>query len=216
VGHDPPPDPPPEAPLAPVPAAPQPIVPPQRADARPDPDPGAADLALDVPVSDVDAGAIRVDVPTAPSAATGRIEGRVWHPKAKGGRPWAFANGHVGGFRFGDFADDRRAGIAFQADENGRFHVDGVPAESTVAGFPYQVYDVISSFAWQIVVAKNQTTILGAFQPGDPRRFTLAFAIGDGSGARYSSAAGLAAARKVDNVTVTAAMLALAVVSEVS
>ena len=95
------------------------------------------------------------------------------------------------------------AGIAFQADENGRFKVDRVPVGLTTVGFPYQVFDVINSYTWSALVVEGQTTKVRAFEPEGAAEFTLAFAIGDGSKAQYESGTGLGASRKVDNVTVS-------------
>ncbi len=165
--------------------------------------PGTA-LALDVPDAGLDVGTVRIDVPT----ATGRVEGRVWHPKEKGGEPWAFAKGYIGGFWFEGLGDENDQGIVFQADEGGRFKVDRVPAGLTTVGFPYQVFDVINSHTWNTLVVEGQTTTVRAFEPEGRREFTLAFAIGDGSEAQYQSGTGLGAARKVDNVTVSSRMFA--------
>ncbi len=60
-------------------------------------------------------GVVSIDFPT----ATGRVEGRVWHRKSKGGGVWAFAKGYVGGFRFQGMGDNDRRSIEFQADEYG-------------------------------------------------------------------------------------------------
>jgi hypothetical protein len=155
-------------------------------------------LALDVPGAGLDAGTIRIDVPT----KTGRIEGRVWHPKSESMGVWAFASGYVGGFRYADIPLGDGVSFELQADENGRFKVDGVPAGLTTVGFPYQVGDVVSSYTWSALVVEAQTTVVHAFDPEGHREFTLAFAIGDGSKAQYESGTGLGAARKVHNVTI--------------
>jgi hypothetical protein len=162
--------------------------------------------ALDVPAAGLDAGTVRIDFPSV--AATGRIEGRVWHPKDKGGEPWSFAKGYVGEFVFEGVDDVDSRSIVFQADENGRFAVDHVPVGLTIVGFPNQVFDFVTSYAWEALVVEGQTTVVHAFDPEEPRRFTLAFDIGDGSKAQYESGTGLGAARKVDNVTITSRFFA--------
>jgi hypothetical protein len=160
-------------------------------------------LGLDVPGTGLDVGTVHIDL----STAFGRIQGRVWHPKDKGGDLWAFADGYVGGFRFqGAELDDH--GIAFQADENGRFQVNRVPVGLTTVEFPFQYYDVIDSYTWSALVVEGQTTVLNAFDPEQRRDLTLTFAIGDGSQAQYDSGTGLGAARKVDNVTVSSSLFA--------
>ena len=153
-------------------------------------------LALDVPAAGIDVGPVRIDVPT----ASGRIEGRVWRPKSGNGGVWAFANGYVGRLVFQGIED---GGIGFQADEDGRFKVPGVPVGLTRVGFPYQRFDVLLSYTWSALVVEGQTTVVRAFEPEGRRKFTLEFAIGDGSKAHYESGTGLGAARKVDNVTVS-------------
>ncbi len=169
---------------------------------------GAPDttLAVDVPDSGFDVGAVRVDLAT----TTGRIEGQVWHPKSKGGGVWSFAKGYVGRFRFEGIveSDDGRS-FGFQADENGRFKVDRVPAGLTTVGFPYAMYDVINSYTWSTLVVEGKTTVVGAFDPAGLRELTLAFAIGDGSKAQYESGTGLGASRKVDNVTVSSDLFSM-------
>ena len=93
----------------------------------------ATNLAIDVTDADVDLGTLRID---GLGTATGRIEGRVWRPKDKGGGPWAFANGYVvGESRVPglDAGNDRR--MTFQADENGCFTVERVPVGLTTVGF---------------------------------------------------------------------------------
>ncbi len=161
-------------------------------------------LALDVPDAGLDVESVRFDVPT----ATGRVEGRIWRPKEKGGGPWAFAKGSIGGFCWEGLGGDD-GGIEFQADENGRFKVDRVPVGLTTIEFPYIVFDQIMSYTWKALVVEGQTTLLRAFDPEGRRDFTVAFAIGDGSKAQYESGTGLSAARKVDNVTVSSQMLSL-------
>ena len=150
-------------------------------------------------------GIVRIDVPT----TMGRVEGRVWYPKSRGGGVWAFADGYVGGFRFKGLGEDDSRSIAFQADENGHFAVDRVPVGMTTVGFPFQFFDVIDSYRWSALVVEGQTTEVGAFDPEGHREFTLAFAIGDGSKAQYQSGTGLGASRKVDNVTVSTDMASL-------
>ncbi len=162
-------------------------------------------LALDVPGGGLDVGIVRIDVPT----TMGRVEGRVWYPKSRGGGVWAFADGYVGGFRFKGLGEDDSRSIAFQADENGHFAVDRVPGGMTTVGFPFQFFDVIDSYRWSALVVEGQTTEVGAFDPEGHREFTLAFAIGDGSKAQYQSGTGLGASRKVDNVTVSTDMASL-------
>ncbi len=156
-------------------------------------------LAIDVPDAGLDAGVVRIDVPT----AMGRVEGRVWHPNAKEEGVWAFADGYVGEPRLEDLGDDDRRLVRFKADENGRFQVDRVPVGLTTVGFPYQVFDVIETYTWSALVVEGQTTDVRAFDPEGRRWFTLAFEIGDGSKAQFESGSGLGASRKVDNVTVS-------------
>ena len=154
-------------------------------------------LAFDVPDAGFDVGDIRIAVPT----ATGRIEGRVWHPTSRGGGVWAFAKGYVGAYRFAGIGNDR-GGIAFQADENGRFRVEGVPVGLTTVGFPDQVFDVINSYEWSALVVAGQTTEVRAFDPDARRQFTLSFVVGDGSNAQFEAGTGLGASRKVEHVTI--------------
>lgn len=154
-------------------------------------------LAVDVPAAGLNIGTVPLKVPT----ATGRIEGRVWHPKSRGGVPWAFAKGYVGGFVFEGVRDDNESSIEFQADENGRFKVESVPVGLTTVGFPVQVFDVVNSYRWSVLVVEGKTTMVQAFDPDRRSQFTLAFAIGDGSRGQYQSGTGLSAARKVENVT---------------
>jgi hypothetical protein len=163
-------------------------------------------LAIDVPASGLEIGTVRIDFPTATGRAQGRVEGRVWHPKDKGGGPWAFARGSVGGFRFEGLGE---SGIAFQADEFGHFRVDDVPAGLTTVEFPYLTYDVIQSYTWSALVVEGQMTDVRAFDPDGHREFTLNFAIGDGSKAQYESGTGLGAARKVDGVTASPKILSI-------
>lgn len=155
------------------------------------------DLVLDIPGAGVDVGAIRIGVPT--PRATGRVAGRIWHPE---GEPWAFANGFVGGYplSWSPVRTDTWS-FGFIADEDGRFTVDRVPVGPTRVGVPFATFDVIQCHAWKVVVAEGQTTWVDGFNPNAHRRFTLDFAIGDGSRAQYESGTGLGAARKVDNVT---------------
>ena len=143
---------------------------------------------FDVPATGLDVGTVRIDVP----AATGRIEGRVWHPKDKGGGPWAFAKGYIGDLLGCYVYDDRYNTIEFVADENGRFHVNGVPAGLHTVGFQYTVFDMDKSYDWSAVVVEGQTTLVRAFEPDAHRELTLAFAIGDGSKGQYESGTGLA------------------------
>ena len=89
-------------------------------------------LALDVPAAGFNIGTVPLRVPT----ATGRIEGGVWHPKSKGGTPWAFAKGNIGSFVSEDPRDGNENNIAFQADENGRFKIDHVPVGLNTVAFP--------------------------------------------------------------------------------
>ncbi len=153
-------------------------------------------LTLDVPADGLDVGA----VPLATPAATGRIEGRVWRPQDEGGGPWAFARGYVGRGRLAGLGEAEDE-ISFLADEEGRFQLDGVPTGLVEVGFPFQFFDVIDAHVWTAQVAAERTTTIGAFEPEGGRKFTLAFAIGDGSDAQHQSGTGLGAARKVDNVT---------------
>jgi hypothetical protein len=155
-------------------------------------------LALDVPDAGLDMGTLQLKVPT----ATGQIEGQVWHPESQGGGVWALAKGYVGGFRFQGISDENESSIEFQADENGRFKVEHVPVGLTTVGFPFQVFDVISAYKWSVLVVEGKTTVVQAFDPEKQREFSLAIAIGDGSRTQFQSGTGLAAARKVDNVTV--------------
>lgn len=156
--------------------------------------------ALDVTDAGLDVGAVRIDATT----ATGRIEGRVWHPKAEGGGVYAFAEGYVGQFRypFRDTFNDEKSSIEFHADENGRFQVEGVPAGLTAVRIPYGDYHVIQIYSWSVRVVEGRTTVVGAFDSERPREFTLALAIGDGSKAQYESGTGLGASRLVQDVTV--------------
>jgi hypothetical protein len=162
-------------------------------------------LAIDVPAAGLDVGTVRIDVPT---TERGRIEGRVWRPKSEKGGVWAFADGYVGGFVFQGIGIED-GGIEFQADEDGRFKVEGVPIGLTKVGFPYQVVDVINSYRWSALVVEGQTTIVRAFEPEGRRELTLEFAIGDGSKAQYESGTGPGAGRKVDNVTVSSRLFAV-------
>jgi hypothetical protein len=149
-------------------------------------------LALDVPGAGLDAGTIRIDVPT----TFGRVEGRIWRPKPEGGDVWAFADGFVGQWN-----------NRFLTDEDGRFAMECVPAGLTTVEFPYQTFCVIDHHTWSVLVVEGQTTVVRAFDPGERREFTLAFAIGDRSEAQYQSGTGLGASRKVDNVTVSSRLL---------
>ncbi len=152
---------------------------------------------LDVPAAGMDIGTIPLGVTT--PMARGRVAGRIWHPE---GEPWAFARGYVAGLRRDQTADpDGPWKFWFVADEDGRFAVDGVPVGEAVVGVPEAFFDVIETHSWRIVVAEGQTTRVHGFEPDAHRRFTLDFAIGDGSKAQYESGTGLGAARKVDNMT---------------
>ncbi len=164
--------------------------------------------ALDVPASGLDMGTVRLDAPT----ATGRIKGRIWRPKEwrpkdQGGEPWAFAKGYVDPFGVQRLSDERRS-IEFRADEDGHFEVDHVPVGMATVRFRYHVFDVIESVTFSAIVVEGQTTQVGVLDPKPRGKFTLRFAIGDGSEAQYKSGTGLGAARKVDNVTIASHLFA--------
>jgi hypothetical protein len=119
----------------------------------------------------LDAGVIRLAV----SAGTGRVKGRVWHPKSAGGGIWAFAKGNIRESRFDGIFDDQ-LGIAFCADENGRFEIDGVPTGRVTVTFPYEVFDVRREYTWSALVLEGQATLIRPFDPEGRREFTLEFA----------------------------------------
>ena len=69
----------------------------------------------------------------------------------------------------------------FHADENGCFTVERVPVGLTTVGFAVTYFDTIDYCTWSAVVALGQTTVVRPFEPDGPGKFTLAFAIGNGS-----------------------------------
>ena len=155
-----------------------------------------AAFALDVPGAGIDLGTVPFDF----STATGRLEGRVWRPKHQGSGVWAFAKGYVlppqvGGDEGVDHSVDRflnlpADAVEFQADQNGDFRLDGIPAGSVTVGFTYQVFDVIVEIEFSTRVFEGQTTVIHAGEPDGHRDLTLAFAIGDGSREQYVSGTG--------------------------
>jgi hypothetical protein len=152
-------------------------------------------LALDVPDAGLDLGSIRLDLTT----DTGRVEGRAWLPKSIDGGVWAFAKGYieppqVGGDHGVDPFDDRyplgKDAIEFQADENGKFHVDRVPVGLVTVGFSYMPFDAAKVFKWSALIMKGGTTVVHAFDPDVRQDYTLTLAIGDGSQEQYESGVG--------------------------
>jgi hypothetical protein len=164
-------------------------------------------LAVDVPEGGIDTGPIRIEIPP-----RGRIVGRVFRPKSRGGGVWAFADGGVSSPYIKDAEDDPLGirGMKFRADEEGRFTVENVPAGLVTVSFPFQVFDVIHSVDLPAVVVAGRTTSVSAFDPEAKRELPIEFAIGDGSPAQVASGTGFAAARQVENVTATASFFARA------
>ena len=146
---------------------------------------------LDVPKAGCDIGSLRVNVPT----GTGRVAGRVWHPKDE--KPWAFAEGYLEGVRFRGIGDRGSRRIQFRADDNGRFKVDHVPVGFTTLVVPVLISDdMMRNYTWSLWVAQEQTTEIRAFDPDESRGVTLEFTIGDGSKSQYESGTGLGAAER--------------------
>jgi hypothetical protein len=157
-------------------------------------------FALDVPGADMNLGTLPVGI----STATGRVEGRVWRPESLGGGVWALANGYVEPPQVdGDYGIDRpgdrwplaQDAVKFQADKNGRFRLDGIPAGLVTVGITHQAWDVVYVYPWSAVVVDGHTTVVHAFDPGIRQDYTLAFAIGDGSKEQYESGTGQSPSR---------------------
>ncbi|QEH39121.1 hypothetical protein OJF2_77330 [Aquisphaera giovannonii] len=160
-------------------------------------------LLIDVPAEGIDMGALPIRIPV----ATGRIEGRVWHPKGEGGAPWAFGDGYVGDYSpevcetidLDPRGEDHLHSIPFLSDEDGRFRVDRVPVGLNAVSFLYLTGDVQLAYTWYALVAEGQTTRVLAFAPDARRPFTLAPAIGDGSASQFVSGTGLDASRRAED-----------------
>jgi hypothetical protein len=151
--------------------------------------------SLDVPNSNVDAGKIPVNVVTATSV----VEGRIWRPKPRGA-VWALAKGFVmpqqvtGDEGITPFVDRFYRlppdGIEFEADENGRFRIEGVPEGVVTVGFPYAIGHSVKAYEWSVRLLRGQTSTLRAFDPAQPQDLAFAIKVGDGSIAQYESGTG--------------------------
>ncbi len=166
----------------------------------------ATNLAIDVTDADLDLGTLRID---GLGTATGRIEGRVWHPRTRvevpGHSPMGMLSGNL---VFAASTPATTGAVWIQADENGCFTVERVPVGLTTVGFAFTYSHVIDYYTWSAVVVEGQTTVVRPFEPDGRGKFTLAFAVGNGSKSALQSGTGLGAARKVDNVTKSSRLFA--------
>jgi hypothetical protein len=149
----------------------------------------ARTFAIDVPLTGLDLGEIRV-------AGRGRVAGRVFRSNEHGGGPWAFADGraHCPALHFDEM-------VEWMSDEDGRFSVGGVPVGLVKVGFPYMVFDVQHADEWVVQVLEGQTTEVHLLDPVTSRPLTVEFRIGGGSRTHYVTGTGLASKRRVENVT---------------
>jgi len=125
---------------------------------------------------------------------------------------WAFADGYIsfqdssGRSNSDDFQHLKP--ISFKTDENGRFHVNGVPAGMVSVGFSYHITaDIISAHTRNANVLEGKTTEVRFFDTSGDWEVPFEFLVGDGSPAHFSSGTGMGAKRKVANVTSRAPML---------
>ncbi len=140
-------------------------------------------LALDVPGGGLDLGQIRL----AGRPGRGRIHGRVFKSKDRGGGPWRFATGEIAS-RSGAY----RHNIPFMSDEEGWFSVEGVPAGRVSLGFLNIMSDVIEVDTQDVEVSENQTTEMRLLGPAGSRSLAVELRIGDGSKAQCRSGSPLA------------------------
>lgn len=130
---------------------------------------------------------------------TGQIVGRVFHPPDRGNGTWAFAKGEV--FRA---EDDRRFGepMHFRTNKEGRFSLDGIPLGDIDALISYRASaDVVEAHVRRARIIAGQATTVNFFDPAMQESLAIEFIVGDGSKAQFAIGTGLAAARKVGNVT---------------
>jgi hypothetical protein len=92
--------------------------------------------------------------------------------------------------------------IAFRTDEQGRFHVGGVPIGVVGVEVPYSISgDFASAYTRRAVVVEGKTTEVRFFDPSGDWDVNCKPRIGDGSLAQRLTGTGEAAKRRVEDVT---------------
>jgi hypothetical protein len=136
---------------------------------------------------------------------TGRLTGRIFGPEGgeDNGKPWAFASAHIRG-------SDNRHDVkkSLMADEEGRFAVEDVACGDLIVGINYSISaDIVGTYQRIVRVVPGQTTDVRFFDPATRTAAEVDVVIGDGSQAQFETGTGMAASRKVGNVTTRAPML---------
>ena len=110
-------------------------------------------LAIDVPEKGAELGSIHIDVLAHGDGSWAASTIPRTREAVSGPLPTGWVRSPALGKGFNDE-------IRFQADENGRFAVERVPAGLVRVGFPFQVYDVIYAHVWSALVVEGQTAVV--------------------------------------------------------
>lgn len=111
-----------------------------------------------------------LDIKTLSPKGTGIVFGQVYRPNSGG--VWAFADGEI---HFADSSGRLDSSlfphlkpIAFKADENGRFRVEGVPAGRVSVDIPFRATaDIIDAHRQDVTVQEGQATEVRFFDPAE-------------------------------------------------
>ena len=126
-------------------------------------------LVFDVPATGLDLGEVRV-------AGRGRIQGRAFRSKERGGGVLQYADGRA-------LQEHPSLGFVkreFTTDEDGQFSVGGLPVGIVYVGFPHFEGGDESSDDWVAQVCEDQTTEVRYFDPVGSRPLPVEFRVGDG------------------------------------
>ena len=156
---------------------------------------GITERTRAVKVTDMGATVAAIEV-----EGTGRIVGQLFYPSNWGKKgEWAFADGEIRRATDDPHSDKH---LRFKTDEHGRFQVDGVPVGDIRVIISYwATADIVDAHVRHVRVIPGQTTEVRFFDPNDKNGLTFEFAIGDGSKEQFQTGTGMAAQRKVGNIT---------------
>ena len=157
-------------------------------------------LLFDVPAGGLDLGVVRL-------SGRGRIRGRVFDSKDRGGEVRLFATGRVTPAPVNWIFRRCHEEVEFMSDEDGRFSVEGVPDGLVRVGFPDVSGDVVVIESQAVEVCEGQTTEMRVLGPTGSRSMPFDLRVGDGSQVSLRSGSGLGASRRVANVTTLAPKL---------
>ncbi|MCX6879655.1 MAG: carboxypeptidase-like regulatory domain-containing protein, partial [Verrucomicrobia bacterium] len=153
------------------------------------------DLSLAVPEKGLDCGELTVQ-------GTGRVVGILHEPKGRE-RPQPFESGAVVcPYPAAPLGKSTERSIFFKTDEQGRFAVEDVPVGRVSVEFSYMLSsDCVDTYGRTAVVAEGRATEVRFFDPKQAWDLPLQVVVGDGSESQFGTGTGMAAARKVENVT---------------